>query len=107
VDVRRCPATADLTAPQLEGICLALVPRAGSWTTGQLRSRLLRMILAVDPGYRARRYQAAVADRGVVGYLGPDGTAVVRGFGLSPADAPPAPSPSVSGGAQPCAVPAG
>lgn len=75
--------TADLTGEQVEAICSAMVPPAPRWTVTQLRWRLVRMVLEVDPGYAARRYKAAVRDRGVTGYLGKDGTGTVSGHGLA------------------------
>ncbi len=75
--------TADLTGEQVEAICSAMVPPAPRWTVTQLRSRLVRMVLEIDPGYTTRRYKAAVRDRGVTGYLGKDGTGTVTGHGLA------------------------
>ena len=78
---------ANLTADQIELICRRLVPRAPGWTTGQLAHRLLREILAIDPGYARRRYEKAVQERGVCGYLAEDGTAVLTAHGLHPTEA--------------------
>lgn len=75
--------TADLLPEQVRCICEALVPPAPRWTTAQLRARLLRMVLEVDPAYAERRYRAAVRDRGVTGYLGRVGTGTVSGHGLA------------------------
>jgi len=74
--------TGELTEAQVTRICAVLVPCAPGLTTGQLRARLLRMVLEIDPGYTARRYRAAVRERGVFGYLAPDGTATISGQGL-------------------------
>jgi hypothetical protein len=79
--------TAELTAEQVARICATLVAPAARWTTGQLRARLLRMILEIDPGYAERRYRAAVRDRGVVGYLARDGSGTVSGQGLAAEEA--------------------
>ncbi|MFC4943970.1 HNH endonuclease signature motif containing protein [Pseudonocardia sp. GCM10023141] len=78
---------ADLTDPQIEAICARLVPPAEGWTTGQLAQRLLREVLAVDRSYSRKKYQAAVRERGVTGYLAPDGTATITAHGLTPTEA--------------------
>ena len=77
--------TAELTGEQLQALCAAFVPAATALTAGQLRHRLLRAILAIDPHAAARRYHRAVTRRQVVGYLAADGTAVITASGL-PAD---------------------
>ena len=61
------------------------MPAATALTAGELRHRLLRAILAIDPHAAARRYHRAVTRRQVVGYLAADGTAVITASGL-PAD---------------------
>jgi hypothetical protein len=53
VDILGC---AELTPAQLAAICTAILPAAPSLTTGQIRARLLRAVLNVDPEYRERRY---------------------------------------------------
>lgn len=78
-DVLGC---AELTDDQLRQICAAVVPIAAGLTSAQIRARLLRLILAVDPDYARRRYKKAVRERGVYGYLGRDGTATITGSGL-------------------------
>ncbi|MFC4946124.1 HNH endonuclease signature motif containing protein [Pseudonocardia sp. GCM10023141] len=78
---------ADLTDPQIERICTRLVPPAEGWTTGQLAQRLLREVLAVDQSYSRKKYQAAVRERGVTGYLAADGTATITAHGLTPTEA--------------------
>ena len=78
---------ADLTDAQIERICSRLVPLAYGWTTGQLAARLLREVQAVDRHYTRRRYQRAVQERGVCGYLAADGTATITAHGLTPSEA--------------------
>jgi Domain of unknown function (DUF222) len=75
----------DLTSEQTERICQHLLPRAGGWTTGQLRARLLRDILDIDPDHASRRYRRAIRGRDVIGYLNAEGTITITGSGL-PAD---------------------
>jgi hypothetical protein len=75
----------DLTPEQTEHICQHRLPQAGGWTTGQLRARLLRDILDIDPDHASRRYQRAIRGRDVIGYLNAQGTITITGSGL-PAD---------------------
>ena len=77
--------SAELTAAQIDALCATYVPVASGLTAGQLRHRLVRAVLAIDPDAAARRYRRAVRARGVVGYLAADGTAVITASGL-PAD---------------------
>lgn len=65
----------------------ALLPKAPGLTTGQLRARIQRMLIAIDPDAAARRYRAAVRERRVVCYLDRDGAATISVIGLDPAAA--------------------
>jgi hypothetical protein len=76
---------ADVPADQAAAICAALLPVAPELTTGQLRARLARMLHDIDPEHARRRYQRAVRERAVIGYLAPDGTVTITANGL-PAD---------------------
>lgn len=78
---------AELTPDQREHISRRLLPGAADWTTGQLAHRLLREVLAIDPGYARRRYHRGREGRGVWGYLAADGTAVLSARGLAPDEA--------------------
>ena len=72
----------ELTPAQAERICERLVVVAEGLTTGQLAARLLREVQAIDPDYTRRRYQRALGERAVHGYLDHTGTAVLTGSGL-------------------------
>ena len=72
----------DVPAEQAAVICAALVPLASGLTTGQLRARLARMLHDIDPDHARRRYRRAVRERGVVGYLAPDGSVTLTASGL-------------------------
>jgi hypothetical protein len=74
-----------LTAAQTEAILARLLPVAPRLTTSQLRGRLGRALLAIDPGWARRRYTRAVRARTVTAVLADDGTVSVTGSGL-PAD---------------------
>ncbi|MBP2368694.1 HNH endonuclease signature motif containing protein [Pseudonocardia parietis] len=65
----------------------ALLPKAPGLTTGQLRARIQRMLIAIDPGAAGRRYRAALRERRVVCYLDRDGAATISMIGLDPAAA--------------------
>jgi hypothetical protein len=82
-----CEHLAELPAASVEKICRALLAKAGRLTTGQLRARLARMVIASDPDRADDQYRMAVSGRRVVGYLSPEGTAVVTGEGLAPDEA--------------------
>jgi hypothetical protein len=56
-------------------------------TTGQLRARLRRLVLAVDPEAAQRRCATAVRSRRVETYASPDGTGELAGRSLPPQDA--------------------
>ena len=73
-----------LTDAQNARICAALLPQAPELTTGQLRARLRRMVLAIDPEAARRRYQKALQQRRLVCYLDEDGTATLSATGLDP-----------------------
>jgi hypothetical protein len=71
--------TTELSPEQARGVCDALLPRAGTLTTGQLIEKIKKMAIAIDPGWAQRRYEQAVAERKVVGYRNPDGSANLTG----------------------------
>jgi hypothetical protein len=62
-----------------------IMGEAPGLTTGQLRARLKRLIITVDPTAAKQRQERAVTERRVQTYLDPDGTAALAGVGL-PAD---------------------
>jgi hypothetical protein len=74
-----------LTRAQTQAILVRLLPVAPRLTTSQLRGRLWRALLAIDPGWARRRYARAVRARTVTAVLADDGTVSVTGSGL-PAD---------------------
>ncbi|MDQ2707371.1 MAG: 13E12 repeat family protein, partial [Actinomycetota bacterium] len=81
------PGSCGLSGAQIDAVCARLVPLATGWTTGQLAARLWRAVLAIDPDHARRRYDKAVRERGVVGYLAADGTVTITGTGLAVAEA--------------------
>lgn len=88
IDRGKAAVFADLLEPltnaQNARICAALLPKAPGLTTGQLRARLRRMVIAIDPDAARRRYNEALRQRRVICYLGEDGTATITITGLDP-----------------------
>lgn len=78
---------AELTDTQIEQVCTELVEPAAGWTVGQLRDRLRRAIVQIDPDFTRRRYTKAFTERKVAGYLTANGTASLSARGLNPAEA--------------------
>ncbi|WP_169736613.1 HNH endonuclease signature motif containing protein [Pseudonocardia spinosispora] len=73
----------DLTAT----VIARILPIAPGLTTGQLRARILKLIITVEPDRAEDQYEQALADRMVVGYLDSAGTATVTATGLPPDEA--------------------
>ncbi len=74
--------TADLSPEQARAVCAALLARASRLTTGQLIEQVKKRAIAIDPDWARRRYEQAVADRKVIGYRNPDGSANLSGLNL-------------------------
>jgi hypothetical protein len=77
--------TAALPQPIARRLVEAVLPAAGGLTTGQLRARLRKWVITVDPDAASRRQREAVTGRRVEHGLDPDGTATLAGYHL-PAD---------------------
>lgn len=73
----------DLVAKVLDAVLI----EAPGLTTAQLRARILKLVITADPDHAEDAYQRALAERAVVGYLDPDGTAVIAASGLPPDEA--------------------
>lgn len=71
------------TARQVADIALE---RAGTQTTGQLRARIQRLVIAVDPDSARERYEVRLLDRRVVIEATEAGTANLFGLDLLTAD---------------------
>jgi hypothetical protein len=74
--------TIELSPEQARAVCSALLPQAPKLTTGQLIEQIKKMAIAIDPDWAQRRYEQALADRKVVGYRNPDGSANLSGCNL-------------------------
>ena len=67
-------------------VCEAALERAPDQTTGQLRARLQRLIISVDPAAAKDRYEERMAERRVITEMTEDGTANLMGLDLPAAD---------------------
>lgn len=74
--------TAELRPAAACAVCTELLPRAPGLTTGQLIEQIKKLAIALDPEWVRRRYEQAVAERKVVGYRNPDGSANLSGYNL-------------------------
>jgi len=59
------------------GVVAEVADAAPGLTTGQLRARLARLVVDVDPDGADTRHHETVEDRRVVAYPGPDGTGTI------------------------------
>lgn len=75
-------AIASLQAGESAEVMARILPVAGELTTGQLRVRLARLVLCVDPAGATRRRDQAVNERRVAHYTAADGTATLTAIGL-------------------------
>jgi hypothetical protein len=88
VDLRRARVIvenlATLTDTQAEVILDRVLRDAPELTTGQLRSRIRRLKLALDPGQAQRDYQKGWEGRRIIVEANPDGTASLYALNLAP-----------------------
>lgn len=68
------------------GVVSEIIETAPALTTGQLRARLARLVISVDPDSAAKRYQEGLEARRVVVDANPDGTANLCGWSLPAAE---------------------
>jgi hypothetical protein len=78
-------ACGPLSDPQAAQLVATLLPDAARITATWLAEKAQQVAMALDPGWAEHRYRQAVTDQRVIGYLNPDGSAVVTGQNL-PAD---------------------
>ena len=78
--------TSHLDQTTARGVADVALERAGEETTGQLRARIARLVIAVDPDSARERYEARLIDRRVVIEATEAGTANLLGLDLPPAD---------------------
>ena len=74
--------TSHLPLDLARGIAKVVLERAPEQTTGQLRARLQRLIISIDPGSARTRYEHGLTGRMVVSEPNVDGTANLLGLSL-------------------------
>jgi hypothetical protein len=88
IDRRRARVLIDDTLHLPDGVARAVIDRiidqAPGLTTGQLRVRLRKLCLEVDPDHAQQQLERAVADRRVVTQPHPDGSVELCAIGLPP-----------------------
>ena len=88
IDVFRARALVDetlhLSIAAAREVVATIIGDAPLLTTGQLRSRLRKLCIQVDPDEAAERYALAVEDRRVTIEAGSDGTASLHAISLPP-----------------------
>ncbi len=80
-----CEWTRNLSDEHARAVCEALLPKARSMTTGELRDKIAAVAHSLDPAWAKREQAEALKERRVIGSRNPDGTANLAGYNL-PAD---------------------
>jgi hypothetical protein len=88
IDMRRAKVIVDgltgIERETAEAVLDQVLPDASELTTGQLRARLSRTCLELDPDAARARYEAGLEQRRVVLTATPDTTAILAGHDLPP-----------------------
>jgi hypothetical protein len=63
-----------------------ILPEAADLTTGQLRARLARLVIGVNPEAAKKRFEDRLLERRLYGEPTPEGTANLHGLDLDPVD---------------------
>jgi len=75
-------ACRDLTEAHRDTILDEILPTAAMRRVSELKARVQRLAIALDPSWAERRYRQAVSGQKVVHYLAEDGTVTVTASGL-------------------------
>ena len=90
IDLPRARVLADQTTHLPEDlarqVCEVALEKAQSQTTGQLRARIQRLIISIDPASAKDRYEEKLAERRVITEMTEAGTANLLGLDLPPAE---------------------
>jgi hypothetical protein len=78
--------TCHLDRDTSRAVAHAALELAGRQTTGQLRARIQRLVIAVDPGSARRRYEQSLEERRITAEPTSSGTANLFGLDLPAAD---------------------
>ncbi|MGH8941888.1 MAG: DUF222 domain-containing protein, partial [Acidimicrobiia bacterium] len=91
IDLAKARVLSDQTChlpEELAGrVCDAALERAPDQTTGQLRARIQRLIISIDPASARDRYEEKLKDRRVLSEMTDAGTANLHGLDLPPSGA--------------------
>lgn len=74
--------TAQLSDAHATAVCAALLPGVEPLSTGQLRDRIAKRAISLDPDWAERRYEAGLKEMRVYGQANDDGTADLLGRNL-------------------------
>jgi len=77
-----CDSTLPLDVAVAQEVAGAVIESAGALTTGQLRARLARLVIAIDPASAKKRYERGLEERRVTAEANLDGTANLCGWQL-------------------------
>jgi hypothetical protein len=78
--------TRHLPSELCDRVCEQVLDKASNQTTGQLRARLQRLVIAVDPDSARKRYETGLARRRVISEPTETGTASLLGLDLPAAE---------------------
>jgi hypothetical protein len=88
IDLARARIITDLTShlalEEATRVAEAALERAADQTTGQLRARLSRLVMSIDPAAAKERYEERLKEQRVECRPGEDGTAHLHGLNLPP-----------------------
>ncbi len=88
IDLRRAKVLVDgtihLTGSSARGVVDRVIDRASELTTGELRAKVARLCLTVEPDNAKQRYETAIEQRRVVSELTVDGTANLQLADIAP-----------------------
>jgi hypothetical protein len=77
-------AVAGLDDQPARAVIDRVLPLASQQTTGELRARLRRLVIAADPQQASRRARREITDRRVQAFAGDNGLASLSGYDLAP-----------------------
>ena len=81
-----CDQTVHLPRELAQQVCDAALEPAPDQTTGQLRARIQRLIISIDPASAKERYEEKLKERRVISEMTDAGTANLLGLDLPAAD---------------------
>ncbi len=76
--------TQHMSQAHARAVCAKLLPKCHTWTSGQLKAKIAKTAIALDPAWQEARQKATLKERRVVGSMNDDGTADLCGYSLPP-----------------------